>query len=224
MTNRPITEQDEFLLSRLVDDDLPAEQAEALRARIEREPELSRVFRRLQRLDAALSARRHDQPVIDWDHFHRQVMDRVERETPAAGPVLFKLNRYLKWAMPLAAAAAIILVVWMQMRRPDQNAMPRDHFAQRPTPPAVPGGRPDSELPVVQDDRLLVTYHRVATPPAEAALTVAYARSEALQKEFEEIDEQNRRREPSGAVVVAHESPEPAIPRSVLTAVIASQF
>ena len=43
--NRPIDEKDEFLLSRLLDEDLPAEEAAALCGRMEREPELRRLTR-----------------------------------------------------------------------------------------------------------------------------------------------------------------------------------
>lgn len=61
-----ITQHDEYLLSRLVDGDLPGDEAESLRGRMEREPDLRAAFQSLVRLDAALKARRADQPRVDW--------------------------------------------------------------------------------------------------------------------------------------------------------------
>jgi len=107
-----INEHDEFLLSRLLDNDLSPAEAEALRRRIEAEPALARAYAHMARLDNLLKARRADQPRLDWKGFHARVTSQVERaaEAKASRPVI-RLSRWLAIGLPLAAAAAIALVV-----------------------------------------------------------------------------------------------------------------
>ena len=52
-----LNENDEYLLSRLLDNDLPADQAAGLRARLQTEPELRACYDSLGRLNAALERR-----------------------------------------------------------------------------------------------------------------------------------------------------------------------
>jgi len=108
----PINEHDEFLLSRLLDNDLPPAEADALRRRIEAEPALAQAYARMAQLDSLLKARRADQPQLDWKGFHARVINQVERaaEAKASRPVI-RLSRWLSIGVPLAAAAAIALVV-----------------------------------------------------------------------------------------------------------------
>jgi anti-sigma factor RsiW len=76
MTPR-ISEHDEFLLSQLVDGDLPVDDAALLRQRLIAEPALRECYEEHCRLDQALVARRASQPVVDLDSFHAQVMQRL---------------------------------------------------------------------------------------------------------------------------------------------------
>jgi anti-sigma factor RsiW len=108
--SRPINEQDEFLLSRLLDDDLSPQEAADLRARMQREPELQEAYQALSRIDSLLVARRADQPQVDWTRFHREVMDQVEAEAGSRRTI--RLTDFLRVGMVLAAAASIALVVW----------------------------------------------------------------------------------------------------------------
>ncbi|MEP0841377.1 MAG: hypothetical protein HRF43_01545 [Phycisphaerae bacterium] len=220
MTHRRITEQDEFLLNRLIDGDLTEGQAAELRARMELEPELRTAFRRLERLGSLLSARRADRPAVDWGAFHRQVMARVERESRPAVPLVFKLRRYLGVAVPLAAAAAIVLVVWLSQRgsSPARPGLGPDTVAEYPTPPAPgPTGTDDQSV-------LVVRFARLCADAENETIVVAYARSEELQKEYQGRDDLASKQESSGALVAADRLPQPAIPRAVLAAAIAAQF
>lgn len=112
-----INEHDEFLLSRWLDGDLSAAEAEALERRLEREPGLRSASEQMRRLDTLLSARRGDQPEIDWGRFRAGVMDRVRAERTEQRIIRFP--RWLPVAGALAAAAAIALVFTL---RPDGNA------------------------------------------------------------------------------------------------------
>jgi hypothetical protein len=105
-----INEQDEFLLGELLDGNLPEAEAQALRERLEREPALRSAYDEIRRLNDLLTARRADQPVVDWDRFHRQVMEAVDAE-PVAAPSVIRFPMWARVAVPLAAAAAVALVV-----------------------------------------------------------------------------------------------------------------
>lgn len=185
---RPINEQDEFLLSRLLDNDLPAEEATALRARLERETELRGVYAAMTRIDALLTARRADQPNVDWSRFHREVMDQVEAE--AARPITIRLANYLRVALPLAAAAAIGLVVWFW-----------PHGGPGLPPP--PEGNKPSQLYA----SLSVEYHRPPSTDAGDVVRVSFARSDELSKEYQLEDEKSRNREPSQTFLVGEARP-----------------
>ncbi len=106
---RRMDERDEFLLSQLLDGDLPAAEAAELRERIARDPALRAAFETLARVDAALTRRRADQPAVNWNHLHRQIVERVEAER--ARPAILKFPRWFWIGAPIAAAAAITLAV-----------------------------------------------------------------------------------------------------------------
>ena len=217
--NRQITEQDEFLLSRLVDDDLPPEEARVLRARLESEPELRKVYARMTRLDGLLIARRVEQPNVDWQQFHQQVMAKVGAETPA-GATVYKLSRYLKVVLPLAAAAAIAIIVMVQ---------PRGSGVK-------PGSSPNSDIALLQSTEttgpknpeasglLVVRYDRGHVAAQESGIEVSYGRSDELQKEYQELDDHNRLQESYGAVVTVRDTSKPPVPKSVLVAAASLVF
>ncbi len=58
-----VTERDEFLLSQLLDGDLPPVEADALRERMARDPALREAYESLARVNAAIERQRDDQPV-----------------------------------------------------------------------------------------------------------------------------------------------------------------
>src|SRR5689334_9992725 len=108
-----ITEQDEFLLSRLLDGELDAAQADALRARVAREPVLRASFEAMGSLDRALMNRRTRQPDVDWAKFHQRIMTEIAAKQSRSTSIrIFKFPPpvWYAWA-PLAAAAAIAFVV-----------------------------------------------------------------------------------------------------------------
>ncbi len=165
-----INEHDEFLLSRLLDNDLPPAEAETLRRRIEAEPALARAYARMARLDSLLKERRADQPQMDWKAFHARVTNRVERaaEAKASSPII-RLSRWLAIGVPLAAAAAIALAVilWPPIgsTKPDGN-----NVADGPT-----GGRPPLGELLVKVDQ-----PTPAPPAVEGSIKVHFKRSQQL--------------------------------------------
>ena len=146
-----ISEHDEFLLSRLLDNDLSPAEADALRHRIEEDPELARTFSAMTRLEGLLKRRRADVPEVNWKAFHADVTSEVRRLGPYKAPSqIIRLSRWLAVGLPLAAAASIALVVTLW----------------RPTTPATQG----TAGPVDQPG--------IITPPASGSLSVAVHRPE----------------------------------------------
>jgi len=201
----PITEHDEFLLSRLLDGDLPADQADALRQRIEREPALSRAWQNLQRINDLLIQRRRDTCDLDIHELHAQVMNRLATEPVPAARVL-RFPRWLRVAMPLAAAAAVAIafIVWTPPEAGQHSPASPGTLTvayQTPASPAKAG-------------TLIVRYHRpgdTTTPQAEPG-HVAYARSSELEDYYRRTDEA-RRNQPSSHLYIMHaESDAPASP------------
>jgi hypothetical protein len=191
--DRHVNEQDEFLLSRLLDGDLPAEEASALRKRMDDEPALRAAFDGLGRLDAMLQARRADAPRIDFSRFHQQVMAAVE--TRGSEPAIIKLSKWLRYAAPLAAAAAIALLVL---------AYWRDHHPARVDPPVVPAiventrPEPRHQPDVMQPEgpaarpAMVVRYGRPRSLGQRSNIQVSYSRSDKLFDEYRAMDHRNR--------------------------------
>lgn len=94
MTPR-ISEQDEFLLSQLVDGDMPAEQAAALRERLVAEPVLRECFEAMYRVNEALKARRADQPTINIELFHDRLMQQVAESVSVSEQDEFLVGQFL---------------------------------------------------------------------------------------------------------------------------------
>lgn len=177
---RPINEHDEFLLSRLLDDDLPADEAANLRARMEREPELRRAFTAMSRIDILLGARRADQPQVNWTRFHSQVMNLVEAE--AARPITIKLSSYLRAALPLAAAAAIALVIWYWPH--GKTPLPIKHD-------------PTSGSGIAQAPDTVIRIAGPASTSDEDGIHVTFARSDDQTSKYRTEDEKSRQQEGS---------------------------
>lgn len=187
-----ISEHDEFLLSRLLDNDLPPTEADALRRRIEAEPALREAYARLARLDDLLKTRRADRPQIDFKQFHARVTNEVGRAAETESkPLVIRLSRWLAAGVPLAAAAAIALVVIL---RPAGDK-PVSGTGDGPQPPAIVS-------PVVA-----VTVQRPEpVPPAPAgAIRVQFTRSQKLAEatwQADAIAAEGRQDGPSIAVVL----------------------
>jgi hypothetical protein len=118
-----ITDADEFLLSRQLDRDLTDREEQSLRHRLDAEPALRERLCSLRRVDTALARKREDQPTVDYGRFHRKVMKRIEAEAASLGRTI-RFPFWARIAVPLAAAAAVLLVVWLgpsplQPTRPD---------------------------------------------------------------------------------------------------------
>lgn len=171
-----VNEHDEFLLSRLLDGDLPAAEADALRERFDREPALRSAFEQVRRIDDALKARRGDRATVDFGTFHASVMDSVRAET---APATIPFPRWRRLAAPLAAAAAIALVVsyvtFGPFGEPVTGEMTIDYHHGKPSSPA----RGD----------LLVHVTPQAASQRTGELRVDYARSSALAEAVREQDE-----------------------------------
>lgn len=217
MKNRPINEHDEFLLSRLLDDDLPSGEAASLRERLEQEPELRRAYASMQRLDALLTARRQDQPQMDWAQFHSQVMEQVTAE--AGHRRVIRLADFLRVSLPLAAAAAIALVVWLwpqgQSVKPQPGgglpgAQIAQHSDERPDSPA---GGSLTEDTIEGRPALVIRYHRPHQPDQDgsAQVRVSYARSDDLLQQYREMDERNKNREPWQTVLASDTRSSPKL-------------
>ena len=76
--SQSISEKDELLLNRLLDGDLPEDQAAQLRERIQKDPELQKVFESHVRLNSSLADRKPDQPTVDWPSFHNSIMQSIK--------------------------------------------------------------------------------------------------------------------------------------------------
>lgn len=146
-----ISEHDEFLLSRLLDNDLSPAVAETLRQRIENEPELGRAFAAMTRLDSLLKRRRADVPRVNWKTFHADVAREVARIGPyKARPQIIRFSRWLAVGLPLAAAASIALVV--MLHKPPIKPTPGPGKAGPPASGnlSVVVRRPESPAPAAQ--------------------------------------------------------------------------
>jgi len=180
-----IGEQDEMLLNRLLDEELPADEAALLRRRIEQEPALRSVWERLTRIEGLLRARRADACDLNWAGFRASVMNRVEAE---AAPVRREL-RFPWWlgaAVPLAAAAAVAIVVVLRAPYAERKPATANSGDLRVVFHGPTSGTPEGSL--------VVTYHRPAraadreAAAAPGPMQVAYMRSSELEEQIRKAD------------------------------------
>lgn len=205
-----INEQDEFLLSRLLDDDLAPDEAAALRERMEREPALESAFESMRRVDALLQKRQADQAVVDWDRFHGAVMNAVDEDAAGSPPVI-KLSRWLGIGVPLAAAAAIALIVTLYRGEPDSQSTGPGPVAQHGTGTndamvSKTEVRPKQDEP--DADPIIVAFKqpRRSKTESDAKVEVQFARSETLARTIREQDRNRQERELT-TVVTQNEGP-----------------
>lgn len=200
--NRGISEQDEFLLSRLLDGDLSAAESEALRDRMQREPALQEAFASLTRIDALLSGQAGDQPGVDWPVYHGRVMEAVRAQRrPVSKIIRFPL--WLGATGAVAAAAAVVLMVTTHRPLTDvpepgkQGSAIRVAFNQ--------------QQPAVGDGELIVNVHRAGAARREplAPIQVTFAPSEKRAKWIAQVDRAAEESAGSVTALTQQQIPEP---------------
>lgn len=98
----PVSESTYEALSRLIDGDLPLEEAEALRARAHAEPAVAEALARLRALGEAVAALPEVSPPPS---LNTMILRRAREEAPALAAPPWR-----RWPLALAAAAALALV------------------------------------------------------------------------------------------------------------------
>ena len=146
-----ISEQDEFLLSQLLDGDLSQAKADALRERMAREPDLQEAYNAFAFVDGLLAERRSDRVELDWDRFQADVMADVE-----ASSKTFRFAGWFRVGAPLAAAAAIALVFTLSRGPTQQDGVSVANNKPTPSPaglimvriekPLSPSDQPRGEI------------------------------------------------------------------------------
>jgi len=202
-TRRPIPENDEFSLNRLLDDDLPANEASSWRERLEAEPGLRETFTSLERLDHLLTECKSDQPSVDYAQLRANVMRAVSDQQ--AKRRLIRFPSWLQVGVPLAVAAGIVLLIWVQPLFVHREGTPSD--SATPNQVAVIPSPADSELPAsgewaeashaIRADRspgsddLVVRIHRVGQEDDELMhkAQVRFTRSANLAEYVRQEDE-----------------------------------
>ena len=182
-----ISEKDEFLLSRWLDGDLSPDEETGLRERLGREPALRSALASMERLESALADRRADQPEVDWPAFHERVMDAVRAEAAAPSRTI-KFPGWARVALPLAAAAAILLMVSIPRPPGDPGV---DPIGPNPLltdttppdgvgPPMRPTAKPRERK--TTGGTMLVRFNRPSSPAPRTGETVrvTFARSDQL--------------------------------------------
>jgi anti-sigma factor RsiW len=134
-------EFEEFQLSLYLDGQLDDASRAALEKRIATEPDLKARLDELRRLDTLVREHAERAPVADPDTFVADVRRRRAMEQPRRPSLLFRL------AVPMAAAAAILLVVTALRTGPSEPGPGTDTIATVRVGPAIDGS---AMAPVVQ--------------------------------------------------------------------------
>jgi len=187
-----MTENDDYLLSRLLDDDLSPDESAAMRHRMSNEPALRARFEAITEVHRLLRQRQADAPTADWDAFHQRVMRAVEAETR---PPIIRFPLSLRVGVPFAAASAIVLLFALNPfshDATDRNPAPHPtHVVTAPTAPPQPIrlARPDHTPLTVTFDRPSGKRRR----RSRHIVRVTYTRSEDLAAAVRQRDEAGRR-------------------------------
>jgi len=194
--NQPINEHDEFQLNRLLDGDLPEDEAAELRRRIEQESGLQQALHALTRINDLLAERAGDRPTVNWNQFYQQVARAIAHENHSHRVI--KISKWIGIAASLAAAAVVVLLVTVY---------------QQPITEPSPRGN-DSR---VQDTKaqMVIEYHRPGskTEPQEATVKVKYSQSTDLAHDTRQQDDAA---EVGGSVGIGSGEPSPSIPVELL--------
>lgn len=104
----------EFLISRALDDDATSQELRELEARMKSDPDLQREHESYRKLDHLLDRWAADEPRVDWTKFHTSVMAeaRLRADVARRQRLMFRI------AGPLAAAAAVLMLIWPGGRIP----------------------------------------------------------------------------------------------------------
>jgi negative regulator of sigma E activity len=209
-----LSEHDEFLLSQLLDGDLPPADAELLQARIAREPELSKAFAQMRRLNGALLDGRTAQPQVDLASLHSEIMEAIEA---SRSPAIIRFPMWTRAAGLLAAAAAIVLFFTVYkpagaphveapiqiVQNPPSRAIPTIPLPEHATPapaiaPTAVAMAPNPDIPSMN---VRVRFNR-PSPPRTNDIKISYVRSDSLATAMKARDTERQSR-PTVSVVVA---------------------
>ncbi len=103
---------DEFDLTELTDGDLPADQAETLRRRLEADPEMADELRRYESLDEVLGEIADEPtPEVDWDLQRQTIRAAMEREALLRPMRPVWPGRLFRLGVGVSAAAAVVMAV-----------------------------------------------------------------------------------------------------------------
>lgn len=219
-----VSEQDEFVLSQLLDGGLAGAQQDLIVQRMAAEPALQAAFDALARVDTALDRHRSPVPAVDYDRFHTQVMKQIRAEAGKTARTL-RFPVWARFAAPLAAAAAIAMVVWMQPGLRQDRPTPGfgDVLVQQdPTPDpgsmiaVLPPDAPAEPVVVVMTHapgsaasrgEIAIEFGKLASAerPVEA-IQVSFNRSADIAGAVQQGDDE-RARQPARRVFVASANP-----------------
>lgn len=231
--SRGVSDEDEYLLSRMLDGDLAGEEESTVLRRLAAEPALRACHESLSQVNEALVARRADAPSVDYEAFHEELMEKVEAESGRAAPRIVRFPTWARFAAPLAVAAAIAFAVLL---RPGSTPSPipsheTDQVARNIPEPVAPAVDQAVREPVQiaqADDKPLATvrttlaaYHadvivvdmkgeRPERATSSELIEVKFARSTDLAQATQKGDDE-RARQPSRKIFfVAAKPSKPA--------------
>jgi len=190
MPDVPDNERDrfEFLMSRWLDGDLPAEQAAELQRALRASGQLRAGFEQLRRVDELVRAWGRRELPVDWQRFQRAVVARAA----GSGGATRRIRRAVRVFGPVAAAACVVLVAAIWTVRSDRlrgaGTVPvAQVVVERPASVdgALPGlasrGSAMRPVAIVRFDRTAPPEHRVRQGAASswaAAVAVGQPRAE----------------------------------------------
>ncbi|NQU76006.1 MAG: hypothetical protein HQ546_06830 [Planctomycetes bacterium] len=171
----------EYQLSRLLDGELPQDQAEAFRQRLSQDPALAEQHRLYQALDQSLSDLAKDMPAVNWDLQRQGIRAVLERKMLLRPMVPSWRGRLLRWSTAAAAAAAVLVALvlglnWLTssaMRRPTAKLVVAWAGPKAPWTGATLSGGPLRDEADNATSELAVTYSSAGTAadqvPSETA-------------------------------------------------------
>ncbi|MED5372050.1 MAG: hypothetical protein VX899_13615 [Myxococcota bacterium] len=182
-------------LSALLDGELPMDQAEALRARIQAEPELAAAWNALMDLDAGLADLEQAPPPLELDARVLEQAKGLEPKPLKTGPLLDvpAAKGAPKWAWGLLAAGLLLaatpllaLTDWAQPAPPTLHQASGQQVVHGPALVLLPDGRelavsgrvsisvePPAPLPRVEGQEVEMNPKMLLAAAAGAAITVA---------------------------------------------------
>lgn len=173
-------ERQEFFVSRYLDGDLSPEERAEVERLIESDAELAALLASFQRVDDLVSAGSGDLPELDWERFELEASDRRGLETVPA------TQRTWRFAMPFAAAAAIVLATLLYVRmesNPVGQTASRDDVSEvTPDASGIVVAEANQRYGVREVEetvarRFQLTIHRAPeiTSPRPSSMLIAYA-------------------------------------------------